>query len=222
MGPLRQLAERTPAQRDRYVDLLRALALMLVVLGHWLITVIRYEPDRRLTGHSALEYLPWAYPITWLFQVMPVFFMVGGYANATSLSSRRDRGGDAVGWLQDRAARLVRPTTALLLALAAAALIAQPLGADPGQTRTAVWVASIPLWFLSAYLVVVVLTPIMFACTADSAGPSRWSWSGWSPWATSRGSTDTPNWRTATSCSAGWPSTRSSSSGGTAGCPPHP
>jgi hypothetical protein len=163
MRPLRQLAERTPASRDRYVDLLRALALVLVVLGHWLISVVRYEPHQRLTGHSALEYLPWAYPFTWLFQVMPVFFMVGGYANAASLSSRRDRGGDAVGWLQDRAARLVRPTTALLLVLAAAALIARPLGADPSQTRTAVWVASIPLWFLSAYLVVVVLTPIAYA-----------------------------------------------------------
>ena len=25
----------TPAERDRYVDLLRALAIVMVVLGHW-------------------------------------------------------------------------------------------------------------------------------------------------------------------------------------------
>jgi peptidoglycan/LPS O-acetylase OafA/YrhL len=163
--PLRQLvqaAQNTPASRDRYIDLLRALAITLVVLGHWLISVVGYDAHHRPTGHSALESLTWAYPITWLVQVMPVFFMVGGYANAASLQAHRRRGGDAVGWLQDRAARLVRPTTVLLLLLAAGALTAQLLGADPDEVRTAVWVASIPLWFLSAYIVVVLLAPVMF------------------------------------------------------------
>jgi peptidoglycan/LPS O-acetylase OafA/YrhL len=162
MRRLRQLADRTPPSRERYIDLLRALAITAVVLGHWLITVIRYAEDGRLTGHSALEYLPWAYPLTWLVQVMPVFFVVGGYANAASLTSYRRRGGDAVAWLQQRSGRLVRPTTALLVVLAGAALSARLLGADPGQVRRAVWVASIPLWFLSAYLVVVLLTPPMW------------------------------------------------------------
>jgi fucose 4-O-acetylase-like acetyltransferase len=162
--PLRQLAQAaqdTPASRDRYIDLLRALAITLVVFGHWLISVVGYDAHHRPTGHSALESLTWAYPITWLFQVIPVFFMVGGYANAASLQSHRRRGGDAAGWLQDRAARLVRPTTVLLLVLAAGALTAQLLGADPTKVRTAVWVASIPLWFLSAYIAVVLLAPVM-------------------------------------------------------------
>jgi fucose 4-O-acetylase-like acetyltransferase len=160
---LQQLVERTPASRDRYLDLLRALALLLVVLGHWLISVIYYDQDGRLTGRSALDSMPWAYPLTWLFQVMPVFFMVGGYANAASLASQLDRGGDAVAWLHERAARLVRPTTTLLLVLAAAALVARPLGADPALIRTGVWTASIPLWFLFAYLGVVALTPLAYA-----------------------------------------------------------
>jgi fucose 4-O-acetylase-like acetyltransferase len=162
--PLRQLAraaQNTPASRDRYVDLLRALAITLVVLGHWLVTAVGYDAHHRPTGRSALESLTWAYPITWVVQVMPVFFIVGGYANAASLDSHRRRGGDAVGWLQDRAARLVRPTTALLLVLAVGATAARALGADPAKVRTAVWVASIPLWFLSAYLVVVLLAPVM-------------------------------------------------------------
>jgi hypothetical protein len=166
MGSLRrvrQLAERTPAGRERYIDLLRAIAITTVVLGHWLITVIGYDPAGQLTGHSALADLPWAKPITWLVQVLPLFFLVGGYANAASLESHRRRGGDAIGWLQDRSGRLLRPTTALLLVLAGAALLARLLGADPRQVRTVVWFATIPLWFLSAYLVVVVLAPIMYA-----------------------------------------------------------
>jgi hypothetical protein len=153
----------TPASRNRYVDLLRALALTLVVLGHWLLSTIGDTGHGRLTGRSALESLTWAYPITWLVQVMPVFFIVGGYANAASLTGHRNRGGSAVGWLTTRAARLVRSTTALLLVLAAGALLARLLRADPVQIRYAVWAASIPLWFLSAYLVVIALAPVMYA-----------------------------------------------------------
>lgn len=163
MSRLRQLAERTPAGRERFVDLLRALAITVVVLGHWTVTVIEYDQEGQPTGRSALPELPWAYPLTWLAQVMPVFFLVGGFANAASLTARRRRGGDANGWLLDRSARLVRPTTMLVLVLAASALVARLRDADPVQVRTAVWFATIPLWFLAAYLVVVPLTPMMYA-----------------------------------------------------------
>ncbi|MEV6958693.1 acyltransferase family protein [Streptomyces sp. NPDC051207] len=94
-------------------------------------------------------------------QVMPVFFMVGGFANAASLTSRTHGRSGVQDWLLDRSARLVRPTTALLVTLAAAALIARLAGVDPAQAGRAVWLASIPLWFLLVYLVVVFLTPLM-------------------------------------------------------------
>jgi hypothetical protein len=163
MRRLRQLAERTPAERERYADLLRALAITVVVLGHWLATVIGYDQEGQLDGRSALPDLPWAQPVTWLLQVIPVFFLVGGYANAASLEARQRRGQDAIGWLQDRSGRLIRPTTVLVLVLAGAALVAQRLGAEPDPVRHAVWFATIPLWFLVAYLGAVVLTPVMHA-----------------------------------------------------------
>jgi hypothetical protein len=163
MRRLRQLAEHTPATRERYVDLLRALAITMVVIGHWGITVIGHDPTGRPTGHSALGDLPWVWPLTWVAQVMPVFFLVGGYANAASLTTLRARGGGATGWLVDRSARLVRPTTALLIVLAAGAAVASARGADATEIRTVVWFATIPLWFLVAYLVVVPLTPPMYA-----------------------------------------------------------
>ncbi|MEV7229112.1 acyltransferase family protein [Polymorphospora sp. NPDC051019] len=163
MAGLRQLAARTPASRDRYVDSLRALAITLVVLGHWLVTVITHTPHGRLTGHSALPDLRWAWPLTWLVQVLPVFFLVGGYANAASLTAHRDRGGSTVTWLLDRGRRLLLPTTVLLVTLALAALVARVAGADPKLVRDAVWFAAIPLWFLSPYLLVVLLTRPMYA-----------------------------------------------------------
>ncbi|MEW2477203.1 acyltransferase [Micromonospora gifhornensis] len=163
MRRLARLAARTPADRERYLDLLRALAIVLVVFGHWMIATIYYGPHGRPDGHSALPAMPWAYPLTWVVQVMPVFFLVGGYANAASLASQRARGGDAPGWLLGRSARLLRPTTALVLVLAGSALIARLVGAEPGQVRTVVWFATVPLWFLAAYLAVVPLTPVMYA-----------------------------------------------------------
>ncbi|MGW3890323.1 acyltransferase family protein [Micromonospora chokoriensis] len=163
MRRLRQLAERTPAGRERYVDLLRALAITMVIIGHWVVTVIERDADGRATAHSALGDLRWAYPLTWLAQVMPVFFLVGGFANAASLTRLRARGGDAADWLLDRSARLVRPTSTLLLVLTAAATVAWLRGTDPTWIREVFWFATIPLWFLVAYLVVVMLTPPMYA-----------------------------------------------------------
>jgi fucose 4-O-acetylase-like acetyltransferase len=159
---IRELAGRTPVWRERHIDLLRAVAIAAVVLGHWLIMVVEYDSRGRLTGSSALRDLAWAHPVTWLFQVMPVFFMVGGFANAISLSHHRDRGGTAGQWLLERSARLVRPTTALLVVLGAAALAARLLGVAPDQVGRAVWLATLPLWFLVVYLGVIALTPVMF------------------------------------------------------------
>ncbi|QOC91288.1 acyltransferase family protein [Micromonospora craniellae] len=163
MRRLARLAARTPADRERYLDLLRAMAIMMVVLGHWAVAAIRYDEHGQPDGHSALPAIPWAYPLTWAVQVMPVFFLVGGYANAASLAAHRGRGGDAAGWLLGRSARLLRPTSALVLVLAGGALVARVVGVEPSMVRTVVWFATIPLWFLAAYLVVVPLTPLMYA-----------------------------------------------------------
>ncbi len=163
MRRLARLAERTPADRERYLDLLRGLAIIMVVLGHWSIAAIYYNQHGQPDGHSALPTIPWAYPLTWAVQVMPVFFLVGGYANAASLAAHRARGGDTTGWLLGRSARLLRPTTALVLVLAGSSLIASLAGTEASLVRTVVWFATIPLWFLAAYLAVVPLTPVMYA-----------------------------------------------------------
>ncbi|WP_028569497.1 acyltransferase family protein [Salinispora tropica] len=163
MGRLRRLAAATPASRNRYLDMLRALAIIMVVIGHWSVVDIGHDANGQPTARSALPDLPWAYPVTWAVQVMPIFFLVGGYANAASLTSHRRRGGDATGWLLGRSARLLRPTSVLVLGLAAAGLAARLGGADPSLVRTVVYFATIPLWFLAAYLLVVPLTPVMYA-----------------------------------------------------------
>lgn len=165
MTSIRELAAQTPTRRERHIDLLRAVAILAVVAGHWLLVAVEEDPDGQLTGFSVLGVLTWSHPLTWLFQVMPVFFMVGGFANAASLSAHRRRHGDhpAGGWLLDRSARLVRPTTVLLALVAVVAAAARVLGADQDQIGVAAWLVTIPLWFLVAYLGMVLLTPVMYA-----------------------------------------------------------
>ncbi|MBF8193112.1 acyltransferase [Nonomuraea sp. K274] len=159
---LRRQAERTPEYRDRHLDFLRAAAIAAVVTGHWLAVQVTYEGGRP-HGASIVDLVPWTRPVTWLFQVMPIFFLVGGFANAASLAAHRRRGGDATGWTLRRTDRLVRPTTMLLAVLAVAGLAAGAAGADPAVTGLALWLAGIPLWFLVAYLAAVALTPPMHA-----------------------------------------------------------
>ncbi|MBE2999891.1 acyltransferase [Nocardiopsis sp. HNM0947] len=161
LAGMREAAEHTPARRDRYIDLLRALAIVLVAVGHWLMVVV--ETGDGIDGGNALADLPWAEPLTWFFQVMPVFFLVGGYSHAASLASHRRKGGDTTGWLLGRTDRLLRPTTLFLCLWWAAAFGAVSLGADPTIVGLAVWAATIPLWFLTAYLAVVLLAPALYA-----------------------------------------------------------
>ncbi|MGV9770722.1 acyltransferase family protein [Streptosporangium sp. NPDC003464] len=159
---VRRLAERTPPQRERHVDLLRAVAITAVVVGHWLVIYVARD-GAGFRGGNILEVAPWTRPLTWLFQVMPLFFLVGGFANAASFVSHLGRGGNATGWVLGRTARLLRPTTIFLGGLTVAAVTAGLLGATPALIGAAVWLAGIPLWFLVAYLAVMVLTPPMYA-----------------------------------------------------------
>jgi hypothetical protein len=140
----------------------RALAICLVVLGHWFVVAVTYR-DGVLSGYNALAVLTWIDPFTWLFQVMPIFFFVGGYASCASLASHRTRGGDGIGWVLRRTDRLLRPTTALLVVLPLVTVVAVAAGVDEQQLGHAVWLASVPLWFLLAYLTLVVLTPWLYA-----------------------------------------------------------
>lgn len=159
---MRDLAARTPDSRERSADMWRALAICLVVLGHWFVIAVTYR-DGELSGYNALGVLTWIDPVTWLFQVMPIFFLVGGYASGASLASHRASGGDGISWVLKRTDRLLRPTTALFVVLPVVAAVATAAGVDRQLLGTAIWLASLPLWFLVAYLTLVVLTPWLHA-----------------------------------------------------------
>ncbi|GAA1985789.1 acyltransferase family protein [Isoptericola halotolerans] len=162
MRPIRQAAARTPASRRRDLDLLRAAAICAVVVGHWLLMTVGRTHDGHLTGFTALPQLAWAHGLTWLFQVMPVFFLVGGAVSAISWTHQRDRGETATAWLLDRSARLFPPLTVFLLVVAAGAGVARLAHAPPDVVEQAVALVILPLWFLVVYLGVTALTPLTY------------------------------------------------------------
>jgi fucose 4-O-acetylase-like acetyltransferase len=94
--------------RNRYVDLLRVASIGVVVLGHWIMAVLGYS-NGKFTGKNLLEIDPGLQILTWIFQVMPVFFIVGGFSNEASSSSARGRDESYAEWLRARSARLLRP-----------------------------------------------------------------------------------------------------------------
>ncbi|QIM22679.1 acyltransferase family protein [Phycicoccus sp. HDW14] len=154
----RDIAAATPTSRNRVVDLLRVAALSVVVLGHWLIAAVTVR-DGRLVSGALLDLAPWTHPLTWVFQVMPVFFLVGGYANALSWRRARERGTTWAGWLRGRLRRLLTPVVPLLLVWVALLVVADAAGVDRAALRTASQVALVPTWFLAAYVVVCAVAP---------------------------------------------------------------
>ena len=132
---IRTLVDATPDTRDRTVDLVRAGAIVLVVTGHWLAVTVSVD-DGRLTGGNVLALVPAVQPLTWVVQVMPLFFLVGGWATAASWRSSVARGTATVVWLRARLDRLLRPTAGFVLVGAAATRLAGLAGAG-GRRRLA-------------------------------------------------------------------------------------
>lgn len=152
------MAAATPEDRNRVVDFVRVVSILVVVFGHWLMAAITFEDGVIVPGHL-LELADWSHPLTWIFQVMPLFFFVGGYSNALSWRSAQRRGRSYGEWLRARLRRLSIPVVPLLLVWTVGGWIGLRLGMDWELLQLASQVALVPTWFLAAYVVIVTLAP---------------------------------------------------------------
>jgi surface polysaccharide O-acyltransferase-like enzyme len=148
--------------RNPYLDLIRVQAIAAVVVGHWLATGITYSHGE-LQGVDVLSVVRWTSWLTLLLQVVPVFFLVGGYANALSWTRYQSAGGSAFAWTRRRALRLLIPTAAYVALVSFAVVLCDAAGANHGDLEQAAWALSLHLWFLAVYLVLLLLTPALFA-----------------------------------------------------------
>ena len=51
------MATKTPPDRNRYVDFLRAISILFVILGHWLIATAWYVDGQLMPGHLLKTHL---------------------------------------------------------------------------------------------------------------------------------------------------------------------
>jgi fucose 4-O-acetylase-like acetyltransferase len=173
---LDELADRTPETRDRHVDFLRGASILAVVFGHWFIEIIWWR-NGTLRTTSAVGVTSWMWLGTWFFQVMPIFFFVGGFSNMVAYDSFRRRGETTGAFVRNRIRRLLRPSL-VFLGVWLVAQVVLHLGDVGRPAGPALWgdtkllrgmlppAATLPfgpLWFLAVYLVVVSISPMTIA-----------------------------------------------------------
>ncbi len=164
------IPQRVPGPHNRVVDLVRAGAITVVVVGHWLMAAFYLGEDDTLRRADILALATWSHPLTWVLQVMPLFFVVGGFVNALSWRSARRLRTPYGGWLRTRLRRLLAPLLPLLVFWALVAPAASAAGVSGHTLRLLTRASLVPTWFLAVYVLVVALVPLTLSWW------ERWGW----------------------------------------------
>ncbi|AYY13118.1 acyltransferase [Actinobacteria bacterium YIM 96077] len=173
------IAASTPDDRDRVIDAVRVTSLLVVVLGHWLMADVSVV-DGGVRASNVLDQFPALHIVTWLFQVMPLFFVAGGFANATVWrricgasrwtgnetagerhDHRREVRGCYVAYVRARMSRLLTPVLVFALLAQGTLGIARLAGLPETMVGEIAQAWGQPLWFLAIYIVVTALAPVM-------------------------------------------------------------
>ncbi len=154
------------SKRDLTLDLARVFCVLLVVVIHLLMTGVVLGSRGSIGLQRTLEMQPWYAHATWIGQIMPLFFVIGGFAGLTAWRSLKRRGGDAPGYVKSRVLRLARPAFPLfvfyVVAIGAGLIIIMTTGLLGFPLLDGVIIgAGSPLWFIAAYAVSQALLPFL-------------------------------------------------------------
>ncbi len=160
------LQDRTPADRDRVIDFVRGLSILVVVLGHWTMAAVTQAPDGLRLG-NVLSVSPALHPATWLLQVMPLFFVAAGFTTALALGRS---GRSVTRFVAGRLERVLLPTLAFVAVWIPLAWLLPRLGVSGSLVSVASTNAAMVLWFLAVYVLLALVAPVQFAVHR------RWPW----------------------------------------------
>lgn len=156
--PFPHLEVSAGGDRDTALDVVRSWSLFVVVFGHFIMQILLWEDQVPLSGNTLSSGGPWPY-VTWILQVMPLFFIAGG---AVNIGSYERSGSNYSNWLWQRTRRLMKPTVIFLLVMATAFSVISLVVPQP-VTDALVSGVTGPLWFLAVYIVITALTPLTSA-----------------------------------------------------------
>ena len=150
-----EVEQNTPATRDRAIDVIRIVSLVGVVVGHTLMATSTIRDDVFLWGNLLTASVAFQ-ALTWVLQIMPLFFFAGVAACVDSWRA----GGSWGDWLMRRCTRLYRPVFFYLAFwMSALAILRYFL---PEHVYEPVAGISIQLlWFLGAYVLVLAAVPLL-------------------------------------------------------------
>lgn len=156
------IAAATPDTRDRFVDFLRVGSLLGVILGHFLMAVVLLDHQaQQFSFTNILEDAAWTRGATLVLQVMPIFFMVGGFAHATTLRSLRRRGGVYADFVQARIGRLVKPALVFIAVWLVVGAVVDLVAGESRFVQGATQISGQFLWFIGIYLLAAAWAPLM-------------------------------------------------------------
>lgn len=150
------------SKRDLTLDLARVFCVLLVVVIHLLLVGVGTRADGSLVLSRPAEAQPWFDGISWVGQIMPLFFVVGGFASMTAWRSLQRRGADGADYVKSRVLRLAHPTLPLFLFYVVAiggALLFVPV--SPELLDGVLIGTGSPLWFIAAYALCQALVPFL-------------------------------------------------------------
>lgn len=147
MSPLRDSVIAITAGRDRVLDAIKTVALVLVIVGHSL----AWHTTAAGAAVNVLEVSDGLIVLTWVFQVLPLFFAAGAISNLASLEhhGRTD-------YLRARVTRLLGP---VLVYSAVFTAVLLPWHGNPTVVSAGRFLSQL-LWFAAVYLAVVTAVPL--------------------------------------------------------------
>lgn len=158
--PLTAQPSPLPGGRDTAIDFLRALCVVGVVLLHAIMVGVTVVDGSPLFANAS-DGTAWIAPMSWMLQVMPLFFIIGGFAGFLAHRRQRQRGGTACGFVAARVHRLLRPAV-LVIGFAGTALAMLSLAGVPAElVAVAGFRYGQPLWFLGVFLLCQALLPLL-------------------------------------------------------------
>ncbi|TVU60886.1 acyltransferase [Paenarthrobacter nitroguajacolicus] len=156
---------RPPAQgisssRDASIDVIRSLCLVVVVALHALMVGVSLGPhgpvlENALDGNTVFA------AFTWFVQIMPLFFIAGGFSSISQWRAMSARGATAADYVRGRLVRLLVPAVVLVGLVGAGLVLLTLVGVPADIVSTAGYRISQPLWFLAVYLGSSALVPLL-------------------------------------------------------------
>jgi surface polysaccharide O-acyltransferase-like enzyme len=147
------------AKRDLTVDLVRIVCVMLVVVIHSLLVGVGTTHGITITRPAQQH--EWFRYATWFLQIMPLFFIVGGFASWQGWQSVVRKQLPWQEFFRARVLRLVYPALIWFTVILAVISIAMLVGVPGAMLEQIVGGLGMPLWFLAAYLITQFCVPLM-------------------------------------------------------------